>query len=59
MNMLGAFIGIKSFSQKTLASYNKITLNIPDTIEYIEEIHDHLSLLGFLSSVIKAIRVRV
>ncbi len=47
MNMLGAFIGIESFSQDTLASMNKITMDASDTVDFVKEVHEFIYLLGF------------
>lgn len=49
MGMLGAFIGIESFSQAILndLSMKKTKSEVSETIELIEEIQDHLYLLGF------------
>ncbi len=47
MGMLGAFVGIESFSQQVLNSMNKTKADVSETVELIKEVRDHLYLLGF------------
>lgn len=47
MNMLGAFIGIESFSHDIRESMKKITMDIDSTIEFLRQVNEHLFLLGF------------
>ena len=47
MGLLGAFIGIESFSQDILGSMNKVKIDASETIEFIKEIRNYLYLLGF------------
>ncbi len=47
MGLLGAFIGIESFSQGILNSMNKSKTEALETIELVREIRDYLYLLGF------------